>query len=47
MNIIIINGSQRKNAATAAILHTMEKQLLQKDNTFVGFAVLQIKCIMI
>ena len=37
MNIIIINGSPRKNGATAAILHTMEKQLLQKDNTFVEF----------
>lgn len=28
MNIVIINGSPRKNGATARILHTMEQQLL-------------------
>lgn len=37
MNIIIINGSSRKNGATAGILHAMEQRLLQKDNVFVEF----------
>lgn len=37
MNIVILNGSPRNNGATAAILHTMEEQLLQKENTFVEF----------
>lgn len=32
MNIVIINGSPRKNGATAKILHAMEKHLLQKEN---------------
>lgn len=37
MNIVIINGSPRKNGATAAILHKMEERLLQKENVFVEF----------
>lgn len=37
MTILIINGSPRKNGATAAILHTMEKYLLQRENVFVEF----------
>ena len=37
MTILIINGSPRKNGATAIILHTMEKHLLQKENVFVEF----------
>lgn len=37
MNIVIINGSPRKNGATAKILHTMEKHLLQKGNVSVEY----------
>lgn len=37
MNIVIINGSPRKNGATATILHTMEQHLLQKENVHVDF----------
>lgn len=37
MNIVIINGSPRKNGATARILHTMEQQLLGKANVYVEF----------
>lgn len=31
MNIVIINGSPRKNGATARILHTMEHSYLAKQ----------------
>lgn len=37
MNIVIINGSPRRNGATATILHTMEKYLLRKEDVFVEF----------
>lgn len=37
MTILIINGSPRKNGATATILHTIEKYLLQKENVFIEF----------
>lgn len=37
MNIVIINGSPRKNGATAKILHAMEKHLLQKENVSVEY----------
>ena len=37
MNIVIINGSPRKNGATATILHMMEEKLLQKEDAFVEF----------
>lgn len=37
MNIIIINGSPRKNGATAKILHTMEQCLILKDNVSVEY----------
>lgn len=37
MNIVIINGSPRKNGATAKILHAMEQRLLQKENAAVEF----------
>lgn len=37
MTILIINGSPRKNGATATILHTMEKYLLLKENVLVEF----------
>ena len=37
MNIIIINGSPRKNGTTAKILHRMEECLLKKENIAVEF----------
>lgn len=37
MNIIIINGSPRKNGATAKILHNMERQLLQINDVVVDY----------
>lgn len=37
MDIVIINGSPRKNGATAAILHMMEEHLQRKENVFVEF----------
>lgn len=37
MNIIIINGSPRKNGATAKILYKMKERLLQKENIKVEF----------
>lgn len=37
MNIIIINGSPRKNGATAKILHKMEECLYQKENVNIEF----------
>lgn len=36
-NIIIINGSPRKNGATAKILYKMKERLLQKENIKVEF----------
>lgn len=43
MKIIIINGSPRKNGATAKILHSMEKHLIEKDNASVEY--IDISCL--
>ena len=37
MKIIILNGSPRKNGATAKILHTLENNLLKFDNVEIEF----------
>jgi len=37
MNIIIINGSARKNGATATLLHEVQRELMKKDDVEVHY----------
>lgn len=37
MNIVIVNGSPRKNGATSKVLHTLEKNLLVHEDVSIEF----------